>query len=154
MAAKYILYVGHDHKNSKQFCKGSISCMEHLSEIPDELIHIQDVDILRQKTTLPNWLNGTPILVEKHSLHQFKGTNAVEKLQSIKMSQSQGNEISSEETSENPQNLDDDFRIDAIAAQTREKDGKITEHDLQAFIAQRNSSGPSVSSPPPQLNNQ
>lgn len=152
MSAKYILYVGHDHNNSKNFCKGSISCMEHLSEIPDELIHIQDVDILRQKTTLPHWLNGTPILVEKNTLHQFKGTNAVEKLQSIKISQSQGRPM--EEPTEKPQNLDDDFRIDAIAAQTREKDGKITEQDLQAFIAQRNSSGPSVSSPPPQLNNQ
>ncbi len=161
MSSHYVLYVGHDNRNPSNFCKGSMSCMQHLTELPDDLIHIQDVDILRQKQKLPSWLNGTPILVDKTTLQKYKGTAAVNKLESIKNSRDTNNTSKVEDITdtlntqhslnEDSPNLDDAFKIDAVAAQTKERDGKVTEQDVQAFIAQRNASGPAVSVPPPQM---
>ena len=78
-----VLYVGRDRDDPSEFCPGSLVCMSLVEKLDDDAIQIQDCSILRQSQELPDWLNGTPILIDRNSPMPLRGTQAVRMLQSI-----------------------------------------------------------------------
>ena len=77
-----VLYVGHDNTEPNEFCPGSTVCMALVEKISDK-IRVQNCDILRQHQDLPDWLNGTPILIDDVDQKPYRGTEAVRVLQKI-----------------------------------------------------------------------
>lgn len=77
-----VLYVGHDNTEPNEFCPGSTVCMALVEKISAK-IRVQNCDILRQHQDLPEWLNGTPILIDDVAQEPHRGTEAVRVLQKI-----------------------------------------------------------------------
>lgn len=79
----HVLYVGRDRDDPSEYCPGSLVCMTIAEKLDNVEIQIQDCNILRQSQQLPEWLNGTPILVERADPRPLRGTDAVRFLQSL-----------------------------------------------------------------------
>ncbi len=78
-----VLYVGHDRRNSLEYCPGSLVCLSLVEKISTD-IQVQNCSILRQSTALPDWLNGTPIYVDQGmNSGPLRGTDAVKALQEL-----------------------------------------------------------------------
>ena len=78
-----MLYVGRDRDNPSEFCPGSTLCMSIVEKLHTE-IQVQDCTVLRQKKTLPEWLNGTPIFVDQTTNSgPLRGKDAVRALRAI-----------------------------------------------------------------------
>lgn len=77
-----VLYVGHDNTEQNEFCPGSTVCMALVEKI-STTIRVQNCDILCQHQDLPEWLNGTPILIDDVTQEPYRGTQAVRVLQKI-----------------------------------------------------------------------
>lgn len=77
----HVLYVGYDRRNPQEFCPGSLLCMTLLEKLSTDDVRVQDTRILRQTEALPDWLNGTPILVSADDNVPYRGTDAVRVLQ-------------------------------------------------------------------------
>lgn len=79
-----ILYVGHDKKDTNEFCSGSLVCMSLVEQLPTvNKIVVQDCDILRKSKQIPDWLDGTPILIDDTDQIPRRGTQAVRYLQEL-----------------------------------------------------------------------
>lgn len=75
--ARYVLYINKDYTGGGPYCPGSSHCLEILSDLPDvEVQHIDD--ILKSGVNLPQWLEGTPCLVDTQTATATKGSNAIE----------------------------------------------------------------------------
>lgn len=73
---KYVLYVNDDYENMEQLCKGSKICVSIIKEHPD--VHIQHIKaLLDNEIPIPDWLDGTPCIVDKATLKAHRGTSAV-----------------------------------------------------------------------------
>ena len=155
---KWVLYISQDKQNSEVFCPGSRECLRSING-NEGYINIQNVDaMLERGIELPPWLNGTPILVDVESKRALKGTDAVKGIVELITTINAPNpELSPDlEDDEGPQGILPDGErylhqetpnqdvINERPQQTRE--GKVTEEDLQAYMAQRNASMPSQSS--------
>ena len=77
-----VLYVGHDKIDPTMFCAGSLVCMSLVDKL-DEDITVQDCTVLREAQELPEWLNGTPILIDGDNPVPTRGTDAVRMLQAM-----------------------------------------------------------------------
>ena len=77
-----VLYVGRDSEDPDAFCPGSITCMALVEKIEHD-ITVQDCSILRETQALPEWMDGTPIFVDRANPTPLRGTDAVLMLQSI-----------------------------------------------------------------------
>ena len=80
---KMLLYVGKQH-NKSVFCPGSQMCLDYIEKNHLSNITLQDVQkLMSEDVSIPSWLDGTPILVNKSTGELFKGTDAVNALKSI-----------------------------------------------------------------------
>ena len=75
-----VLYVGHDQYEPSEYCAGSTVCMALVEKLSNP-IRVQNCDILRRHQELPDWLDGTPILIDEEDQHPLRGTQAVRYLQ-------------------------------------------------------------------------
>ena len=78
----WVLYVAHATKTSA-FTDACALCMRILDEREDlnDVVVVQDCDALRARNVLfPDWLLGTPKLVERDSLTVYAGSDAIVKL--------------------------------------------------------------------------
>lgn len=78
-----ILYVARDKNVPGQFCAGSMACLKLAEELDDTQLTVQDCNVLRRSQALPDWLNGTPILVEDVDGIPYRGSDAVRTLAQI-----------------------------------------------------------------------
>ena len=56
-----VLYVARDRDDASSYCPGSIVCISLVDKLGNDAVQIQNCDILRQTSPLPDWLDGTPI---------------------------------------------------------------------------------------------
>ena len=138
-----VLYVAHDLSDSDEMCPGSTVCLSIVEKIEEGLINVQDCDILRESKELPEWLNGTPILVDDNEGVPHKGKDAIKKLRLIASTNPRKVKASSRTQSIGPPesggDLNDDFRLDVQQVE-EPSSGKVTEQDLQRYMEARNSS--------------
>ena len=141
-----VLYVAHDLSDSDEMCPGSAVCLSIVEKIEEGLINVQDCDILRESKELPEWLNGTPILVDDNEGVPHKGKDAIKKLRLIASTNPRKVKVSSRSSHtqsigapESGSDLNDDFRLDVQQVEDQSS-GKVTEQDLQRYMEARNSS--------------
>lgn len=155
-----VLYVSQDKHDDTSMCPGSLVCLSIVEKLPDEIISVQNADILRRTTSdLPEWLDGTPILINEDEGVPYRGKDAIVKLQTILRSLPPPSRSRSESTPESKQlskpiksrktseisaepqkeTLDDHFTMDVVVSEETKSD-KITEQDLQRYMEMRNSS--------------
>ena len=77
-----ILYVGRDNETVSSYCPGSLVCMAILEKLHAD-IQVQDCHILRESTVFPEWLNGTPIFIDRDVGVPLRGKEAVRHLQAL-----------------------------------------------------------------------
>ena len=83
MSQKYVLYVGKDNHDPSIFCRGSKVLLDLVKPLKDDIV-IQDVDVLIDKgVSLPEWLDGTPILVDMATKQALKGSEAARFVQEL-----------------------------------------------------------------------
>ena len=139
----HILYVDKNKTNLNEYCPGSIVCM-HLSRLfPENSITIQDCSILRNADeTFPDWLKGTPTILNTEYSDVYTGMEAIDYLgRSIPDKKMDVDAMERDEPSppllEEVQASEDLF-VSQPATDALERDGKVTEQDLQTFMAERN----------------
>ena len=137
-----ILYVASHKSYEDMMCPGSIVCLSLAEKIPDEMIQIQNCDVLRTKTDLPDWLNGTPILINERDQVPYRGQYAIRQLKKIvealPKSQIKTNQSIVEINKDEEDN--DPFKMDVQPNLEEVKSDKVTEQDLQKYMEQRNAS--------------
>jgi len=164
-----VLYVGSDLNEEDAMCPGSTVCLALAEKIPDEMLSIQNCDILR-KTTIefPDWLNGTPILINEEEGIPHRGTDAIRKMREVikeheknansghrrqknnssdqsrepqSSQKGQGQRVqNAQKAQDSPaQSLDDHFIME-VSPQTETRTDKVTEQDLQKYMEMRNAS--------------
>ena len=141
-----ILYIA-KHYEKDEYCIGSQKCISLIQSENIDSIEFQDVNkLISENIELPNWLNGTPILVEKKTGEVFKGTDAVQKINSLK------NKIPKEEISSASENIegvlpngltfcessDEPLGVFPDTTELPAENGKITEQDLEMYMRKRN----------------
>lgn len=144
-----VLYVAHDLQDTTEMCPGSTVCLSLVKDLLDGMITIQDCDVLRKTKQLPDWLNGTPILVDDGEGVPYKGRDAVRKLRelvaSLPVRTEPNNVVDARGVKNVPSGggmtggLDDHFKMDVQQVEEA-SNGKITEQDLQRYMEQRNAS--------------
>ena len=145
----FILYVGKDIENSAEFCCGSKVCINMLQGIENEHVTIQDANVLMNARQLPDWLDGTPVLVDTTAMSIYKGSDAIRELSTVvskaghekaeKVSvEKNGAQLTTQTASEDE--LSSAFSIDSEAQKEAEKvvDDKVSEADIQKLMQQRN----------------
>ena len=79
-----VLYVSADKQDDTLMCPGSIVCIALAEKIPSSRISIQNTDIIRETTSdLPEWLNGTPILINEIDGIPYRGKDAIKQMHFI-----------------------------------------------------------------------
>ena len=142
---KWVLYVNYDRRDGQRMCAGSRRIMAMVEGIRED-VNVQNISELQKKgVTLPEWLNGSPILVDTETKQAFKGTSAVTYVESLTRKPSPP--VHSEMTgilSKGEQHLHADNDLDDFGPLTDGeaaddvRDGKVTDDDLQKYLAQRN----------------
>lgn len=67
----HVLYI------SKSNCVGSSVALSIAQLIDGALLNIQNVDVLRKSQTLPDWLDGTPLLIDESVSIPYRGSRAI-----------------------------------------------------------------------------
>ena len=89
---------------------------------------------------LPDWLNGTPILIDDDEGIPFKGKEAITQLRKLqKLHPRKERNTKNVPHTEEKDDLNADFKMDVQQVEETSS-GKITEADLQRFMEARNSS--------------
>ena len=80
---RWVLYVAHGKDG--YFCRGSSMCIQIIENLGiEDLIVIQDCDALRnQGLEFPDWLVGSPTLVDRETFNKYTGSDAVIHLSNI-----------------------------------------------------------------------
>jgi hypothetical protein len=74
-----MLYVAEDQHRPGLFCKGSRECISLIQSNPSVLqkTRFENLDVIqREGASIPDWLYGTPTLVDTHHKRIFRGTGA------------------------------------------------------------------------------
>lgn len=137
----YVLYVGRDRENPEEYCPGSLVCMTLAEKLFDIEITIQDCSILRVSKALPDWLNGTPILVDRRDPTPLRGTDAVRALQSI---------LRAQERQSDSRRDDDDEENDASRRPSAKAQGAIPRMQGQMTRQPSEKRTPRSAAPPQQ----
>lgn len=179
-----VLYIGHDNSNPNDYCPGSVLCMSCVQKLPNSKIRIQDTSVLREHSNLPEWLNGTPILIDDRDARPLRGIQAYRFLQQMvleekrvqrtpppraetnprkrqnpetkpRMQPAVTRQTDDEETMfsnmNQPEIIDDmqDATENGTIANQMASSDKVTDADLQRFMAQRNASPASANNVAP-----
>lgn len=79
MSKRYMLYVAEDHYSLGALCSGSRECLALIKATPCimRITRFENLDaIYREGATLPDWLYGTPTLVDTHTKRIMRGSIA------------------------------------------------------------------------------
>lgn len=79
MRKRFMLYISGDADGSGRFCAGSRECIALIQSTPQLLrsTRFENVDVIMQENpTLPEWLHGTPTLVDIYLKRIIRGTHA------------------------------------------------------------------------------
>lgn len=79
MRKRFMLYISGDADGSGRFCPGSRECIALIQATPQLLrsTRFENVDVIMQENlTLPEWLHGTPTLVDTYLKRIIRGTHA------------------------------------------------------------------------------
>ena len=107
MTSNIVLYVAVDKNDNNDLCKGSRLCMNLLEILPTNFINVQSCDKLKSKNIeFPNWLNGTPTLVNRESGEIYKGSYAVQLLREYVDQYSKSNVLQSHNQDNSDNNND------------------------------------------------
>lgn len=116
-----------------------------LRTIPEGIVTVQDVNVLMDSQNIPEWLDGTPILVDTVSMDIYKGSDAIYYTADLINTQNVDDTTSDSGTPiENPSSdiggVDDVFEIDKDAQEGAKaaQDSKITSDDIQKLLEERN----------------
>ena len=152
---KFVLYIGSDARDRSVFCPGSKAAMEYGARIGEDVM-VQNVDLLLERNhELPEWLDGTPVLVDMEDKQAFKGSECVrflkdyiergaeaaEKQQAPTMEEMNGVLPSGERLLHEEE---DNFTstTESKEAFLMNRDNKVTDADLEAYMKMRNSGEP------------
>ena len=140
-----VLYVAHDIEDHEMMCPGSTVCLSLMENMKDDVINVQDCDVLRKSKVLPDWLNGTPIVIDENEGVAYKGRKAIKKMRSLQQQFPKTEEQRIVEQSK--EDLDDAFKMN-VQPIDESSDGKVTEQDLQKYMEARNAgaAGPNAKS--------
>ena len=179
-----VLYIGHDNENPSDYCPGSVLCMSCVQKLSNTKIRIQDTSVLRKHAQLPEWLNGTPILIDDRDANPLRGIQAYRFLQKMVIEEKRVERTPPSRTETNhrkKQNPETQPRMQpAVTRQTNDEEAmfahmnepepddemqdatengtiasqmsssdKVTDADLQRFMAQRNASPASANNATP-----
>lgn len=145
--ARYVLYINQDYTGKGAYCPGSSRCLEILSDLPDvEVQHIDD--ILKSGVNLPQWLEGTPCLVDTQTATATKGSNAIELARRIEdesrireveaAADAPGSEAEGDESAD-----DNVFASPAANVDTEKIESKrVDDMAVQEFMAKRSATEP------------
>ena len=159
MSHKYVLYIGKDNHDPSVFCRGSKVLLDLIKPYESQTL-IQDVEILLEKgVNLPEWLDGTPILVDMSTKQAMKGSEAARYVQDLQKKESF--EKSSQRESDSPPSMEEMTGVlasgerllhedtnfdpappDAETMKLTNRDEKITDADLEKYMEMRNRGQP------------
>ena len=170
---RWVLYVASDASDSTIFDPGSRKMISLINPIKED-VHVQSVDVLFEKGLLdevPSWLQGTPTLVCTSTRLAYTGSEAIRKMEEELnggKARREGEDHADESVAggEAPGLLGappsgERFDVgwdeggvgvgggEADAAKVITEDRKVTEEDVQRFMAQRQASMPQGAPPPP-----
>lgn len=149
----WILYVAHDNRDKTQYCRGSRACINVLRRLPDNTVTVQDVHKLMDSQVLPQWLDGTPVLVDTSTMTILKGSRAVSHVaELLALAVIAASDTSSLNADAQYPTVDDrdlnghmdgapnifEMDVDAQAQAREASDKKVTAEDLQSLMEQRN----------------
>lgn len=148
---KFVLYIAQSRRNHDEFCPGSKAAIEAAHAAQSSVL-VQNVDVMIERgVELPPWLDGTPILVNTEARQALKGSAAIAYLRELAegaqeperaptMDQMHGvlpggeRLLHSEDSNFEPQPTEE--------AKYMNRENKVTESDLEAYLAFRNKSAP------------
>jgi len=149
---RYVLYIGQDFSDPAIFCPGSRQAMKLIEPIKED-VSVQSIDVLLEKgVELPSWLTGTPTLVATDSRMAYIGSECIDELKRA---------VNGGKQSEQARTYDDmlgapasgarfeqaEFEMDTSQSQMQanglmDKEGKVTDEDVQRYMNSRNASMP------------
>ena len=146
--SRYVLYVAHSHEEPDRLCTGSRKAMKLMEPVKEDVL-VQSIDVLQEKgVALPDWLQGTPTLVDTSDKSAYSGTQALDHLKEL----AGGGKVA---TLDEMEGVAPNGRIDVGFEHEHSMDsdvdadlgdgGKITEEDVQRYMQRRNQGAP----PPP-----
>ena len=156
---RYVLYVAQDAHDPSIFCPGSRQIISLVAPIKED-VHVQSIDVLFEKgmlNDLPPWLHGTPTLVCTSSRIAYTGSEAIRK---IKEELGGGTKTSADADAGEVLGAppsgerfevgwgEEGGSVAAGAAYVVPDDRKVSEEDVQRYMAQRNASIPQGGAPP------
>lgn len=109
---KFVLYAGDN-------CKGTKLALDACDSFREDVRIVYVKELTRP---LPEWLTGTPTIVETSSMTAYQGTDAIERLSEFEGESG---------TQLHLPDLSDETSFD------RMQDGKVTDSDLDALIQER-----------------
>lgn len=116
----FTLYVARDKRNPRRHDIGSVLCMKTLNNIPnDEVTTIDCSDIASR----PNFIRGTPTLVDRETNEIYTGHSALDRLQLLSLYHAEQHGISQ---ASQPKKTDAHIRtgIQQVPALREEEEGK------------------------------
>lgn len=158
---RYVLYISSDNQDATQFDYGSRECLKLIEPIKEDLT-VQHVDrMLEANVEIPEWLDGTPILVNTMQKSALRGTSVYEYLKGLG-SNAKGdarkaqveekaaddddgfNGILPEGEKYLHESVESDLELTQNSAEQQiigAQQGKVTENDLQRYMELRNKGG-------------
>lgn len=155
---RYVLYVAQDVHDQAIFCPGSRKMISLINPIKED-VHVQSVDVLFEKgllDELPSWLQGTPTLVCTSTRVAYTGSEAIRKIEEELHGGQQRQAARASEQSEIMGAPPSGERFDvgwgeeeegsmgggiaSDATRIMSDDKKVSEEDVQRYMAQRNAS--------------
>ena len=129
----YVLYVNDDNENLDNLCPGSQICASLLDGCTD--VHVQHVVPLIEKgIDLPEWLDGTPCLVDKKTSQAYRGTAAVNVCKTLKKKNrprvAPSKPLSKPRVNQNTERMHTDVPPPAVSTRVKE-----TNHELMGVVS-------------------
>lgn len=109
---EFILYVGRSATDRSLPCPGS-AVAGMLAEKLKHAVDVQDVEALG---ALPEWLDGTPVLVDRGTRYAYKGSDCLLQLQSIAAQREKQTTQAKKEVSKSPSTGGDEEELMGIGA--------------------------------------
>lgn len=151
---RWVLYIGQDNADPTIFCPGSRRAMKLIEPIKED-VSVQSIEVLLEKgVELPAWLTGTPTLVATDSRMAYIGSECIDELARVSSGGRQNEQARTYDDMLGAPASGASFeqaefeQDDSLAAQPQQanglmdKDGKITDEDVQRYMNSRNASMP------------
>lgn len=144
---RFVLYVAQDHSDPSLFCQGSRQAVRLIESMKED-VNIQNLDVLLEKgVSIPEWLRGSPTLVDMNSKNSYEGSECLEYLTSLVEGGGGGGGADDFEGLSADGGHVSFEQHEPSQSQGAETigEGKITEADLERYMQLRNQGQPSDS---------